>query len=318
MVFLAGSIFGGTGAAGIPTIAKLLKVVFAQYGSNLRVGAILLLPYFTFSPTATQKATCGLYASAENFLTNTKAALHYYADNGAELFDSMYFVGDDNMRKTGNFSVGAGTQENDAHIIDLYGAFAAAHFYRGEKGKHCYSISKNEENKISWQDLPISEVETKRFVQYVRFIFAYLALVKPELNKDSGNPPWYKDYWKNRIDKKAPEVLHFDQYCEKFMRWLSQIQTYSRSVNLINPESFKVTEKGAIIEDKFFHKLDFVERDVEKYRIDAVRTYLNSHGSDDVKGDGGFMGFGAGKRTPAGTKQEFGLFLRRLYDACEI
>ena len=219
---------GGTGAAGLPTIAKLLRDEFKNYAKSLRIGALLLLPYFSFSPTEEEKKDCGLYASAENFLTNTKAALHYYADNGSSLFDSMYFVGDDVMEKTPNFSIGAGTQRNDAHVVDLFGAFAAAHFYHGEKGQHCYSISRNAESVFTWQDLPALKTEKdvkipvkERFVQFVRFIFAYLVFVKPALPKLSdgesakGNA-WYTDYWKGRIDIKDTEVMHFEQYAEKF------------------------------------------------------------------------------------------------------
>ena len=329
-VFLAGSIFGGTGASGIPTIAKLLRDQFRAYDKSLHIGALLLLPYFSFSPNNEEKKECGLYASAENFLTNTKAALHYYADNGSNLFDSMYFVGDDVMEKTPNFSIGAGTQRNDAHIVDLFGAFAAAHFYQGEKGQHCYSISRNAQDIFTWQDLPSLRTEKnikipvkERFVQFVRFIFAYLVFVKPALPKlsDGGSAEgnaWYTDYWKGRIDIKDTEVMHFEQYAEKFVRWLGQTETYGRRIELINPEAFKITENNVHIEEAYFNKLDFVERKKDKNDISAVKAYLNAHGTADRKGSKGFFGFGGSDRAPAGTKQEFGLFLRRLYDACEV
>lgn len=340
-IFLAGSIFGGTGAAGLPTIAKLLRDEFKVYEKSLSIGALLLLPYFSFSPTDDEKKECGLYASAENFLTNTKAALHYYADNGSSLFDSMYFVGDDVMEKTPNFSIGAGTQQNDAHIVDLFGAFAAAHFYQGEKGQHCYSISRNAEGMFTWQDLPTLKTEKgvkipvkERFVQFVRFIFAYLAFVKPTLpdlvdggyaksntgllqrifgnNRSKDNIAWYTDYWKDRIDIKDTEVSHFEQYAEKFVRWLSQTETYGREVKLIDPKAFKIDGDNIFIEEKLFDKLDFIERKID---INTVKEYLNDHGSEDRKGK---SGYGGSDRAPAGTKQEFGLFLRRLYDACEV
>ena len=47
-VFLAGSIFGGTGASGFPTIAKLIKNELKAVKVKTQIGGALVLPYFTF------------------------------------------------------------------------------------------------------------------------------------------------------------------------------------------------------------------------------------------------------------------------------
>ena len=75
-IFLAGSVFGGTGAAGIPTISRLLRDSLADYGTRVSIGGALILPYFNFiAPDDETK----LFARSENFLTNTKAAPKYYS-----------------------------------------------------------------------------------------------------------------------------------------------------------------------------------------------------------------------------------------------
>ena len=325
-IFLAGSIFGGTGAAGLPTIARLLREIFHNHcvAGKVRIGGALLLPYFSFAPPP-GKTDIGLFASADNFLTNTKAALRYYADARDSGFDSMYFIGDETMLPFPNFSIGAATQRNDAHIVDFFAAMAAVHFYSVNDGTHCYYISRNNEDEFKWEDLPDVEMydSTKvsvreRLSQFVRFIFAYLHIVKPVLPRlVSGQEPingypWYKDYWlENKIDINSNEVRNFQDYAEQFVMWLDQVEhsTGTRSVELINPKAFRIKNNRAEIDPDLFSTLDYGNSNLS---IISVKDYmakgerpsgwrrLISRGHDPIEGTAGF-----------------GLFLRRLYDSCK-
>ena len=51
-IFLSSSIFGGTGAAGFPSIARVIRRMAEQEGlsQNIQIGGCLMLPYF-FSKT---------------------------------------------------------------------------------------------------------------------------------------------------------------------------------------------------------------------------------------------------------------------------
>ena len=51
-VFLCGSIFGGTGASGLPTIARLIhnKLEKINLRDRIKIGCLFVLPYFGFSP----------------------------------------------------------------------------------------------------------------------------------------------------------------------------------------------------------------------------------------------------------------------------
>lgn len=324
-IFLAGSVFGGTGAAGLPTIARLLREIFADYihEGKVRIGSALLLPYFSFSPTKEEAENSGLFASAENFLTNTKAALHYYADTGKDRYDSMYFIGDETMTKMSKFSVGAASQRNDAHIVDVFAAMAAAHFYGNDDGQHCYYISRNQQRAFCWEDLPDVAMENgtivsvrERFVQFVRFVFAYLHIVKPVLSelasgKGINENAWYVNYWKDKIKATAPEVRNFGKYAEEFVGWLHQVEHSSgggREVQLIDTNAFSIVNGQAKINSNLFSVLDYGE---SKLTIKSVIDLLG-------KGEGGFWPWPIGPRKKTtGTEQGFGLFLRRLYDACE-
>lgn len=324
-IFLAGSVFGGTGAAGLPTIARLLRKIFENNckKGEVRIGSVLLLPYFSFAPTEEQKEKSGLFASSNNFLTNSKAALRYYDETGGSDYDDMYFIGDDTMVSVPNFSIGAGTQCNDAHIIDLFAAMAAVHFYYGHTGQNSYRISRSQDNAFCWSDLPDVQMKDgstvsvrERLVQFTRFIFAYLHLVKPVLQdledgrKKANGYPWYKDFFQGNIKASAAEVQSFDKYAKSFVMWLNQVEhsAGARTVELIRPDSFSIQNNHIKINSSLFKTLDYGNSIVD---IDTVNTRLADNGGrwyDRV--------LGRKKNTNQDVGQGFGRFLRKLYDSC--
>ncbi len=326
-IFLSGSVFGGTGAAGLPTIPKLLYSIFKSHcqSGKMHIGGALLLPYFSFTPSAEQKKNVGLFASSDNFLTNTKAALRYYSDTGGSGYDSMYFIGDETMLPMERFSIGSATQCNDAHIVDFFAAMAAVHFFCGDEGKHCYFISRSDDDEFKWEDLPKIEMYDgnevsvqERLVQFVRFIFAYLYIVKPKLSGLANDKlpihdyPWYKNYWKDKINAKSDDVLNFGQYAEYFVEWLNQVEhsAGARSVEFINPKSFSTKNNTAKILPEFFSTLDYGNSQVTTAKIETVLARGERTGgiiSSIFRRNQNTEDFGEG----------FGLFLRRLYDSCK-
>ena len=313
-IFLAGSVFGGTGAAGMPTIAKLLKSIFKDSSEtqNVVVGGALILPYFSFS--AVKSSLNGeLFASSENFLTNTQAALKYYAakNKEEEIYDSMYFIGDNILKPVENFSIGSSSQENDAHIVDFYAALAAIDFYQSKKMKKCAYISHTEDSKIKWTDFPdlqVSEfgkeitVGTKdRFGQFTRFIFAYAHLVKPILHDlvaekiPAYQYPWFIDYLQD-IDVDTLEVKNFEEYVECYIHWIKQIEKQAREICLVNPNVIKDVEPAVIDPDLF---AQCIGNEDSKVSINELWTRL----CEDTK--------------ESNTATGFGRFLRVLYICCE-
>ena len=332
-IFLAGSVFGGTGAAGLPTIAKLLRQHFdnnnkGAKNTNLRIGGALLLPYFSFTPTAQFQATGEIFASSDKFLTNTKAALGYYADIGGNSYDSMYFIGDDTIKQLPTFSVGDSSQRNDAHIVDLFAAMAAIHFYGTKNAQHCYCISRNNSQLVQWNDLPdiIEDNGTivsvrDRLGQFVRFILAYLHIVKPKFldlemgRQNIADNPWYRKYLQGKVKCGSDEVQNFENYAVDFVTWLSQVENYAdgRTVELINTQVFNIQNRdGKIcidVDHEHFKTLDYSNGNIA---VNDVVNYINA-------GQGGWFSriFSDGGNNDNGNcGKDFGLFLRRLYDGC--
>jgi hypothetical protein len=112
--FAIGSIFGGTGAAGLPVLGRaLVDGVAREEGRNpvqgvdsKRVGAALLLPYFTLpTPDAHNASDGGIRPEAALFAQNAAAALPTYTAGQAG-FSAMYVLGDDQPREQKHNAVG--------------------------------------------------------------------------------------------------------------------------------------------------------------------------------------------------------------------
>ena len=131
-IFLAGSIFGGTGASGFPNIAKLIKIALDGKPNNEQIGGALILPYFTF--IVPDGKDDELKAKAEHFLMNTQAALPFYQQHlnkGLKnpVYNAIYLMGDESQVKVDKFALGGKPQQNAQHFVELYAALAAIHFF---------------------------------------------------------------------------------------------------------------------------------------------------------------------------------------------
>ena len=205
MVFLAGSIFGGTGASGFPTIAKIVKDKL-----NVKVAGALILPYFRFKSNDDE-----LKAESEEFLINTETALkHYQQRNKTGDFDAVYLFGDESRVNVEN-ALGGPDQKNAPHFIELYAALAARHFFIGgdKDGQtpQYFIIAREHNNQLKWTDLPDDnkgKTVRKMIGQLAHFAFAFLSVYKPALqqipksSRDTYRATWYVDFFErmgNRI-----------------------------------------------------------------------------------------------------------------------
>ena len=119
-VVVIGSLFGGTGASGIPEIVKAIRANHA----TAKIATILVMPYFA---PIEQK---GGAIKASRFNSKTKAALSYYKDSGLmNQIDKVYYVGDPTPTSVA-YSEGGDTQINNANLIELISALMIEHFIR--------------------------------------------------------------------------------------------------------------------------------------------------------------------------------------------
>lgn len=265
-VFLAASIFGGTGASGFPTIAQIVKNAL----EDVKLGGALLLPYFKFMDDGDDE----LKAKSDEFLMNTQTALQHYHDlNQTGIYDAVYLFGDESRTDVEN-ALGGPEQKNAPHFIELYAALAAIDFFRRdngqEQGYQYYMTARSESNQLKWTDLPDNnngDTVRQKIGQLARFAVTYLSVYHPALQKIAGRSKeayrasWFVDFFEQRnnpIDEALHRLDYVEKYCRDFLLWLANIQgncsdgekielinysTYAEkqddgSFNLKSPESF--------------------------------------------------------------------------------
>jgi hypothetical protein len=161
-ILLCGSVFGGTGASGLPVIARLLDDFYKGIGGgsgarkNLTLGSLLILPYFNFAVADATAAQQPVYARSPEFALNTAAAMQYYESQMKEVCDVFYCVGDQNSTKV-TFSDGGAKQKNKAHIVELYAGLAVRDFIYKDKptsDKKIVFAERRTVGEIGWVDLP--------------------------------------------------------------------------------------------------------------------------------------------------------------------
>lgn len=125
-IVIIGSIFGGTGAAGLPLLIKNLRnadpsVPQHELLRNAPIAAISVLPYFNVQGNTS--------IDSNTFISKTKAALSYYAANlcSNNSVNALYYLGDA-IANTHKGADGAAAQRNKAHFIELAAALAVIDF----------------------------------------------------------------------------------------------------------------------------------------------------------------------------------------------
>jgi len=267
-VFLVGSIFGGTGAAGFPTLGshniikfnKEKQAALANGKSKVLLGGALVLPYFTFSIDETSDEP--MFVTPNDFPVATKAALQYY--NEKELgFDQYYFIGDSLAQKVGDFSTGSSTQQNFPHYIEMVSGLASFDFFNqppiNDVPEKKYFIACRDDNKVDWSQLPLTrdsnklkderKLLRKLIADFTVFAYSYLTYGKKVLNtshKDLKNETWYREVFDKKFkeDNRLFNPRHYDNkalyettddYFEKFLFWIGAMDDGEQGyVNLIN------------------------------------------------------------------------------------
>lgn len=275
-VFLFASAFGGTGAAGFPTIARILHNTLKkdQDGNCVaNIGGALVLPYFQFPPAPAEEEK-EMQAKVSEFMLNTKSALDYYDKSGilGSVFKSIYLVGDNDLTDVKEFSLGASSQKNDAHFIEIYAALAAIDFFNKTDFDRIETPmiargddSEESKNRIVWEDLPnvcVSGNLHDKLAAYTKFLYTYKHLILPSLEKCSKDESekrsvaWYKDL----VEKAGKIDVYNDRnimqafmalgdYEEEYFAWWQQIiqRNNKRQVELLNKQ---IWDSGSWLSNK--------------------------------------------------------------------
>lgn len=180
-VFFISSLFGGTGASGFPQLLKLIQTS-NEKGidlSSVEIGALCAMPYFNVEAQAKDGDNS---IKSDSFMAKTAAALASYDKSHiSERLNAMYLMYDERKKAQTNAS-GSVDQKNDAHWVELSGAYAFFHFlkkeknalhtylfhtkYEGERPPNVYDITNFSENDQKGWLHPIIKLGIARFVTH--------------------------------------------------------------------------------------------------------------------------------------------------------
>jgi hypothetical protein len=298
-IFLCGSIFGGTGASGLPTIGRLIgnKLEKENIRHQVQIGCLFVLPYFGFIPTLAEEQSHKVYARSDEFLLNTEAALRYYANQAKEIFDNIYLLGNEALSNV-KFSIGRNSQRNEPHFIELYAALATRHFLYSpkspEKGE-VVLISRQMSGALHWGDLPDIDDVKPLLINTTRFAFVWLGEIVSQLNtvrtmgvKNAKRAlSWFSTFYPSQgffggetvdFDSKDQQegMTIITQWCQDYLRWLYDIhQSKPENIQLFNANYFSNPEGG--VNSANFPDLVLGEtREETKKKNDTVQNLLNN------------------------------------------
>jgi hypothetical protein len=263
-VFLVGSIFGGTGAAGVPTIGSknLIKesqeAILGQGRSKVFLGGSLVMPYFVFDLPGPQEK--GLFVTPADFAIATNAALRYYSGKvltGDLGFDQVYFIGDATNQNVGKFHAGANNQKNNPHFIELATSLAAKDFFQQtitDESHGKYFIASRSDGPFTWESFPITRGAAGPAIAHralmtqmlVATLTAYgiCAYGKAQL-KSISKDGWYKIHFNEKEGDKGAYSLNeqnnkaaleaYEVFLDGFGKWICAVSAEpGRTTNLID------------------------------------------------------------------------------------
>ena len=245
---LGGSVFGGSGAAGVPTICRLLKEELNQHigDKQLSLALTLFLPYFTYDKVKrpeNQEAEV-LQADPFTFATATAEALKYYDDGEfLDICDALYCVGERYPAHMPKSAVGAAEQQNPAHFLELVAALGAIRFWSGEGNRTekgavdlaCRTL----DEKVMWRDLPTAKAlrgeQLARLQQFILFCVVYHYQLCPftlanlhERHVITGHLDDVHGDYGGRAQA-GVDLQALDAYVMSFLHWLLSISTFRRA-----------------------------------------------------------------------------------------
>ena len=256
-LLVAGSLFGGTGAGGFPTLARLLSQKAPKVPADrFAMAGTLMLPYFCFPPPDEVEGASANFARADQFFLQSRSALRYYhrlKTEGQLPFRRMMLIGWDELFPTGGpFTPGGSGQENDAMPPELLAALASCGFLSGEapvpEAQTIEVGTRKEAGQLGWTDCPVEGGNPLRAYQQlgqaVRFAIGwdyYGRHVREEADKPKRFglfPPSHAAFFEmqglKRVDWKSAAhtapMQALSSYGESLLEWAKQVERSAREL----------------------------------------------------------------------------------------
>ncbi len=270
-IFIISSIFGGTGASGFPILVNNLReagnltgrnqIVNGNFLANAKIGAVSVLPYFDLKSGE---------IDSKDFISKTKAALHYYSDNLISKVNALYYIGYKDSSGTYENNPGANAQRNKAHFVELASAFAVIDFMEQSNPSNVFKeYGVNElENPLTFNQLGrlSKELASEKMTQlklltlYFKYRFETTLGKQPWSNR--GTIKFNADFLKSQFYK---DIQRFNALYDNWLNELAQnepsFQPFNFSVNessllklVVNHETSRKWMNNFAIYDNYLNK----------------------------------------------------------------
>lgn len=243
-LILCGSIFGGTGASGIPAIARFLRERFRAGSDLFEIGAMLMLPYYKVPPSS-QNEELEIVVKSSTFLDKARTALQYYGMEGMirsgegdekGVFDALYMLGlpMEAFITTRIYSTGSQSQENDAHMLEWMATRCISHFFRtGFRGSEAHNIDcyyyQWHTPQLSWQSFDSEEeLYRKGYTSLLKAAALFFAELYPSVVKCAAGDrrsctriPYCAPYFSAFRKKGSAEQAHLEALVQSLYHFLN-------------------------------------------------------------------------------------------------
>lgn len=236
-VFVMGSVFGGTGAAGLPVVPELLRNAFEETGLNtkLQLGCAMMTPYFTFEKSSGPSSEGPVPDSDEHQVATQAALLHYSSVPPG--YQHAYVIGSpDPLNSKVGHQPGGERQENDCHYAELVAALSARDFFTLEQfGVEDQFLHYTDSTEVTWNSLPVSTSppENRRnlklkMLAFTTFAYFYHKVLHNDLKNSAWRlqQAWYKDNFVKQsigLENAGQDLDKLNDFTAGYIRWLSMI-----------------------------------------------------------------------------------------------
>ena len=302
-LIIVGSIFGGTGACGIPSLMRefRLRTSSAALAGSLSMHAVLMLPYYHFQEPGKDAP---LSVQARRFYSNARGALSFYGSMERELgYQSLYLLGSPVDFNMGQYFPGMEKQQNQPTPIEWEAALAITHCIsaaRDEQGAKVYlhSVSAGSKDdgldvlRLDWNEfsLPIS-IKTAAMT---RFCAAYLGYYRHYISRNARRTSGLKPFFSELIQPYITQVEHeahgfavLEAFCLRFWQWArdsfshSVIEQECLTERMMNAQTYPYRTLSGLVagmpSPRWTQIEDAVFDGIRPYRgEDAARPELNA------------------------------------------
>ena len=219
-IIIVGSVFGGTGASGIP---MLLDYFDKNPNTQAATKAVIaVMPYFSLTPPDTKSSI-----SSNTFIAKTKAAIGAYEGTINGQATCFYYVGDEAQNAFANFD-GGDQQRNDAHYVELVAGMCALDFIsQNNPGAYECGIENWQEGGLNYNSFFQDETQKTYLFPILKFKL-FSTFCKNYVFKGMSRDNWYignatrgtvaiGDAVCNQYRQKVKKFI------EKFDEWLDEL-----------------------------------------------------------------------------------------------